>query len=668
MQALGKTQRKIWERLDSFSDFSQSPLYSIDTVQEQPYLLRRRNNSEYIQFTSMMNPQGEAVLYADTIDFSKNRISVIQIGVGLGYKAREILNRLNSKSILFLCEEDPHLIVEFLRRHDVSQAIEKTQLLFISSGIESYPMEQQIKELACVYFPNMTAPKRAITFPVYDPAYIRFSRTVLQRLEEEKNYVKFGMGNSVDDTLVGLNNYLANHEYLLTHVGIREFMKTAQKRYRNKPAVIVASGPSLNKNISLLKEIDDRCLILSCDGSMNLLQKHGIRVDAVGSVERIMYTYDCFYRDATFPEETVVVAPTVVQPPLLEKFSRGITFPKAGIPTAEWVNQFSEDAKGSMICGPSVSHMLFSFAYQGGCDPIILIGQDLAYSEEGYSHNSEAEAVQKKVDTMDDLEHYVEDYAGNKLRSTDVWTKFLKAYENMIQLTRNTTVIDATEGGAYIRGTEILPLREVIDTYIAPSAPIDPLHRVYDEWEMDTDLYERSRIRAVQKTEEKIEEFLTFLTDVETLLDMLEEAREICDAGITTQKQLDFIYDTIDFGGKELLKTIRETPMYNILFRYYIQVAIYSLNTVDGEHFTEDNILKNIQILDGLYKKIELYAKKTVKVLLTHHRSFSISATEELKEAGITPRDYALRAEEFSDETYDLPFRVFYGNQGVKKP
>ncbi|MGM0444587.1 MAG: motility associated factor glycosyltransferase family protein, partial [Fibrobacterota bacterium] len=412
LKVLMKKQAYLGHALQERDPSEPMKRYDLRDVNGVPVLLYRRSSGEEILFTSMLDPVAAARSYAEEIDYSRNRFTVIQIGLGLGLVAEEILTRLNQKALLFICEPHLELIQAVLALRDFSEYIENGNLLFICGDLQKVSPAEQIRRFSYIAFPNMTSKNQPVTFPVYDIEYIGFANAMLRRFQDEKNYVKFGIGNNVDDTLVGWDNYLVNNEYVMRHMGIREFKRLAGDRYKKRPAFIVASGPSLNKNVHLLKDVDDSALILSCDGSMDLLKRMGITVDAVGSVERIKYTHDCFYRGRDFPDETLVVAPSVVYPGIYEKFDKGIAFPKGGIPTAEWVNQFSDDKKGAMACGPSVAHMLFNFAWEAGCEPIVLLGQDLAYSPEGYSHNTDADGVLERLEIKEKYEYWVDDYEG----------------------------------------------------------------------------------------------------------------------------------------------------------------------------------------------------------------------------------------------------------------
>lgn len=658
-----------------------SEAYMIGENEGCEYLLYSKENGTFIQNTSMVNIDEECEVYMENLDFTFNRTAIIMTSIRVGLMAEKILDKLNEKSVLFCCERDIRLLKDVLHRRDFSKAIEEDKLILISHGSDdvenSLPVDQQVRTLVRMLFPNVIAKTQPVIFPIYDKAYITFSKEILRLFQEEKNYVQFAIGNNVDDTLVGLDNYLINNDQMVKQVGIKQFKKFCEETYKGKPAIIVASGPSLNNNVHLLKGIEDKAMILSCDGSFKMLKKHGVKIDAIGSVERIRQTYECFYEKETFPDDSVLVCPTVVSPEIPPLFNRSIMFPKLGLGDAHWVDTFSFGEKGTMSCGPSVSHMLFRFAYEVGCEPIILIGQDLAYSKDGLSHNSEAKVVMETFDEEkaaevakqeSDSDYFVEDINGDMLPTTYIWKKFLKAYEDILADLK-VKAIDASEGGARIAGTEVMTLQEVIDRYITPGDEIPMLKEMYDTVKQDDDFYKRVKLNAYEQINKKIDHFETFRKKVIDAVDMIDESKEIVEEQIETQKQLDFLYDTIEFAGEDLINEVKNDFFFNILFNYYIKVAVYRLNYVEGDSFTEENIKFNILILHNLYEMMELYTFKAERLLIEHSQRLAKEIAEEFPEEGVEFIDYSERMESFSDDKYSipLPVRLGYVPDGPRK-
>jgi len=104
-------------------------------------------------------------------------------------------------------------------------------------------------------------------------------------------------GNCPEDSLIGLENMLDNIEQIAKNPGVN----ILYDKFKGKPAVIVATGPSLKKNMHLLKGLGDKALILSCDATFKLLLKNNIKPHMVTSLEREHEVQQFF--DGLDPEE-----------------------------------------------------------------------------------------------------------------------------------------------------------------------------------------------------------------------------------------------------------------------------------------------------------------------------------------------------------------------------
>lgn len=76
---------------------------------------------------------------------------------------------------------------------------------------------------------------------------------------------------------------LANIKVILENPGIN----LLYNRFSEKPAIVVATGPSLNKNKHLLKGLEDKALIISVDASLKILMEMGVKPHLVTSLERV---------------------------------------------------------------------------------------------------------------------------------------------------------------------------------------------------------------------------------------------------------------------------------------------------------------------------------------------------------------------------------------------
>lgn len=269
------------------------------------------------------------------------------------------------------------------------------------------------------------------------------------------------LGNSAEDTLLGFRQVVLNMLWILASPSLQEVGKS----FKGKHFVCVASGPSLEKNIHLLKGKEDACIIISADTALRRLFEEGIRPHVVVTLERPAYTYTNYFKVLVeqYGEhcKDVLLVGQGVSPP--QVFGRWpgpkIAVGKVEIPVDRWF--IGSVLRGNVLrSGMSVSHMALMLASVWGAERIALIGQDLAFGEDGASHAGRTAAqtaleLEKRRGIADALE--IPGALGGFVKTTNIWLLFLKVFEAMIPESERP-VYDCTEGGAFIKGTEIQPL------------------------------------------------------------------------------------------------------------------------------------------------------------------------------------------------------------------
>jgi hypothetical protein len=127
---------------------------------------------------------------------------------------------------------------------------------------------------------------------VYDihvnlPYYERYNeriQVVNQLFVQALNHVITTVGNDVTDTLIGMEHHFMHLDFMVQTPTLYELFKKAKN---TNIAVLVSTGPSLNKQLPLLKEIAPYVTIVAVDASFPVLSAYGIKPDIVVSMERI---------------------------------------------------------------------------------------------------------------------------------------------------------------------------------------------------------------------------------------------------------------------------------------------------------------------------------------------------------------------------------------------
>jgi len=273
-------------------------------------------------------------------------------------------------------------------------------------------------------------------------------------------------GNSPDDSLLGEKNMFENLDEIIENPGI----DLLYNKFKGKPAIVVASGPSLKKNLDQLKGLEDKALILSAESTFTILGMNGVKPHIVASLERTMRTKSVF---EGFSKEdvknTYLAACPVIPKEAYEVYEGPRLVVYRHFDHFKWL----EIEKGMLDIKHSSANMAFKIAVALGCDPIILVGQDLAFSREDHSTHVGLHVKGSQQDRYyQDKKVMVMGNDGEPIETCTSWYKFLKAYDLDVEAYEGRC-INATEGGAYIQGTEVMTLKEAVDTYIKES--INPL-------------------------------------------------------------------------------------------------------------------------------------------------------------------------------------------------
>lgn len=417
------------------------------------------NGSKKYLLQSRYNFEEEAERLIKNIDYNKDSL-IIVFGIGLGCHLLKLKDKISKDSRVFVIEYNMDILKYTLSNIDLT-TIFNTPQFFLIFG-EDIQIRQQILYQIGANFYNMVENIQYIVLPNYY-IYEEKNVSVMNQIANRLSSFIVSFGNSLQDMFNGFRNNYKNIDALMKSNSIDE-MKDV---YKDRPAIIVASGPSLQKNIKYLKSAQGKALIISCDASLRACELNGIKPDAVASIERDKPTYDYYYKDRKIDKDIVLVGPTVLWPDIYKEYrGKTIIMSKTSDGDDGWWSRYFKNIK-HVNQGQSCATVAFAVAKEAGCNPIILIGQDLAYTD-GRIHSdithTEFEG-ENNANKLDIDEVYMKDYDGNTIKSNWIYKMFKSWFEYQILIYPNLEVIDATEGGAYIEGSKIMTLKCAVEKY-----------------------------------------------------------------------------------------------------------------------------------------------------------------------------------------------------------
>ncbi len=245
------------------------------------------------------------------------------------------------------------------------------------------------------------------------------------------------------------------------------------------PAVVVGAGPSLDKNIHLLKHLPANFLLIATDTCLPALLQREIQPHVVMSCDPLKMNARHF--DPVFQLGSILLAYLPeVNYQILEKYPQHTLRLCLHSSQSKTLQAFLPYLQGKTMFPrrTNAGHCALWLAQQMGCSPIVLVGMDLAIPKEGSSHALEAQnrsqvtvdepsqraRIHGAVEIQENPMVQVPGYYGGKVYTFPHFADTLRKMEQEIA-GYGLKVINATEGGAEIRGAEAMPLEEALRIY-----------------------------------------------------------------------------------------------------------------------------------------------------------------------------------------------------------
>ncbi|OFW76462.1 MAG: hypothetical protein A2201_06535 [Alicyclobacillus sp. RIFOXYA1_FULL_53_8] len=419
-----------------------------------------------VHMNSLVDPWKEASEWAQTLDYKDVMVSIIY-GCGFGYPLLEYMKRKHPYTETVVFEQNIDLFYLMLSHIDMRSVLTNPTIHFVI-GSQSQMNEQLSDVFTSDFLLRSTRPAFFFTWLAHrnqKRSYLGIHEWVCNALELSLSSV----GNSVHDTLVGMYNMIDN----VPHILRSPQLSSLRNAFAGKPAFVVANGPSLDKNIELLRDVKGYGLILAAESALKPCLKRDIVPDAVCVVERTPNSYTVHFKDADLPKDLTLIGLTLMDPRIPANF-QGNWLPvfRAFESTSQWIRESIGEELSNFSGGGSSAHLAFEFALWVGANPIIFVGQDLAFGPEKSTHSkfssySEAYLSQQVAVLQSQPVFMVKGVEGQPVETIKTWYEFKSWFERQISLHPETNFIDATEGGAYIEGTSLMTLAEVISMYRA---------------------------------------------------------------------------------------------------------------------------------------------------------------------------------------------------------
>ncbi|EAJ7719956.1 motility associated factor glycosyltransferase family protein [Campylobacter jejuni] len=403
--------------------------------------------------------------------------------------------------------------------------------------------------------------------------YKKFYEDIWHRADNlcEKN-IEVIVRNLISNLNIGFECYshlLQNIPSMLESIPFQRILSERKNKFEN--AIVVSAGPSLAKQLSLLKAYQEKAVIFCADGALSMLEKEGIIPDYVTNLDCRDLAMKFFQNKENKTSLNILSCATH---PSLVHFLDNKSVVLRDDPLYQ---RFNLNDFGYIDTGTHVSHFSYTLALALGFKNIIMIGQDLAFDKDGNSHSKgfsygEQFSGEKTVPTLK-----AQAYGGKGEVLTHItWNDYRIKLEYLFACNeQKAKFYNATEGGARINFTEELSFKECCEKLLTKEKP---------KFDIPKSLTKNRSDKLLVKFKEKIQKDQ-------------ENAKRFLDDALALKQILENIL------SKDFLLPLE------FLEKVYQNIENFN-HSLDTDEFIQDGILKAVMYERGL--KISLVYKENI--------------------------------------------------------
>ncbi|EGT3360068.1 motility associated factor glycosyltransferase family protein [Campylobacter jejuni] len=533
-------------------------------------------------------------------------------GFGNGILFKALLQNKNHQHIVVF-EKDIEIIWIMFHILDFSHELQNARLIVLNTN----KLEIQDYNELCSFKPFFQF-SRIYFLELMSHYYERFHEDVLElnkKLAENFKNSIVSHGNDPLDALQGIEQFVYNLPQMITHPSYKELL--SKRKGISDTAIIVSTGPSLTKQLPLLKKYASKATIFCADSSYPILAKHGIKPDYVCMLERTEITAEFFNHDfGEFDKDIIFICAGVVHPKAIE-YLKGRNRKYLIIPRYLYFPIYIKLKYFDFLYNtPSVAHMSYFLSVLLNHKNIIFIGQDLAYAENGNSHPDDYQNSANYESQM--YEHILtEAYGGKKeIKTHEFWIFFKQILEAMI-IKYHITTYNCTEGGARIEGTIEKPFLWACENLLDKD-----LNKPFEKLEpLSLNKQNEFLLKAYYKVYQSIKHCRDFS---KILSNDFEKIQSIYLSLNEKEEYLNLAIEKID-GFKNKLEDIKQMQdLYEILqplrTQFELNLArIYVLNPKTKEDAFNKSILwikEHLEFMELVYGHIKAQENALIKNIL----------------------------------------------------
>jgi hypothetical protein len=402
---------------------------------------------------SQYRPLQESVTFAEQYRENPDYSVMVFLGLGNGIVARQIQKSKGEHVNFFFYEPSAELFIHTIMHYDISDLLENKRIHIVVEDLNQDKAMSILQKLIKIENYKLsfydTLPKYRQLFPTaYEWLKEEYCDAVYRIITYLNTEQTFGRSMVI--------NIIQNMKHFL-NCNCRDDFKGVFPV--DIPAVVVAAGPSLEKNIQTLKEMKGKAFIVAVDTALQYLVSQGLRPDLATTIDprKPLHLFEGADVESLYLATDITGNYKAVD--LLS--GQKIIFSGGDYSYIGEAFKLVDKECNFLQNGGSVATVAFSLLREWGFHRIVLVGQDLALAKDKVHAGNDTVDLHK----LECNKIPVEGYDGGVVYTSWDYNEYRKWFERQIAEEDCPEVINATEGGAKIAGAIQMPLREVMDRY-----------------------------------------------------------------------------------------------------------------------------------------------------------------------------------------------------------
>lgn len=600
----------LFEKLVALENGNTEDVFKENSKTGKP-TLKVKQDQAFVYLHSKYDPEREANTFIEQYQISDEMQHIFFIGTGLGYHINQILKE--NKEINFsIYEPNIEILFNFLSEVNLDK-LKGSRLKSIFTDINQISNVQS-------FVKRIGEDSMTISLPIAEKMNKEKINTTMKKILDVVKNKHSEVGTNATFQKRWVINSLKNFPEVLNTPNM--LVDIDKKKFKGKPVILVAAGPSLSFEIEHLKYIKEHGLayIFSVGSAINALIENDIIPDAA-------CTYDPTYRNQLVFQK--IKDQNLQNVPLVFGSSVGFeTLENYPGPLVHMIT--SQDTVAAnlldttqnidiVLDSPSIAIITFQLLTLLEVSQIILVGQNFCYiNNERYAKGISYDFIENELSEVEkEKVIQIEGVDGSKVSTSEDFLRMKKNLEHYILMSPHVPVCNTTQHGAKIEGSQFKLLENVIKLDLTEK------NIVVHDWYNTEASYNLSVIS--EKIENFISDFENVSSNIEKNFNSLKLIKDALEKNILNK--LERLYWEFD---KEF-SLIKQNEFYKVILEPMVRVQNQVLSDNSNDIKYEQNTRKKAKLV------LESFSNFLEVIQLNYEfvKPIFNDFLEELKEKGV---------------------------------